>query len=77
MPTRVAACVCEQLTVSCSGDPAHVSLCHCLIAAFFPRENVRVAGDATAYTRQSESGYPITLLLLSPLRVDRVLEGQP
>jgi hypothetical protein len=25
-----------------------------------PRENVRVAGDATAYTRQSDSGYPVT-----------------
>ena len=71
MPTSVAACVCEQLTVSCSGDPAHVSLCHCLacqrrtgstygIAAFYPRENVRMAGDATAYTRQSDSGYPVT-----------------
>src|SRR4029077_9676773 len=30
IPTRVAACVCEQLTVSSSGDPTHVSLCHCL-----------------------------------------------
>ena len=71
MPTSVAACVCEQLTVSCSGDPAHLSLCHCLacqrrtgstygIAAFYPRENVRMAGDATAYTRQSDSGYPVT-----------------
>ena len=47
MPTSVAACVCEQLTVSCSGDPAQVTLCHCLacqrrtgstygIAAFYP-----------------------------------------
>jgi len=71
MATSVAACVCEQLTVSCSGDPAQVSLCHCLacqrrtgstygIAAFYPRENVMVAGDATAYTRQSDSGYPVT-----------------
>jgi hypothetical protein len=71
MPTNVAACVCGQLTVSCSGDPAQVSLCHCLacqrrtgstygIAAFYPRENVRVAGDATTYTRQSDSGYPVT-----------------
>jgi len=71
MPTSVAACVCEQLTVSCSGDPAQVSLCHCLacqrrtgstygIAAFYPRENVRVAGDATAYTRPSDSGYTVT-----------------
>ena len=30
------------------------------IAAFYPREKVRVAGDATAYTRQSDSGYPVT-----------------
>jgi hypothetical protein len=71
MPTSVAACVCGQLTVSCSGDPAQVSLCHCLacqrrtgstygIVAFYPRENVSVAGDATAYTRQSDSGYPVT-----------------
>jgi hypothetical protein len=46
--------------VSCSGDPAQVSLCHCLacqrrtgntygIAAFYPRENVRVAGDAETW----------------------------
>jgi hypothetical protein len=71
MPTRVAACVCGQLTASCSADPAQVSLCYCLscqrrtgstygIAAFFPRENVRVAGDAAVYTRKSDSGYPVT-----------------
>ena len=30
MLTRFAACVCGQLTASCSGDPAQVSLCHCL-----------------------------------------------
>jgi hypothetical protein len=71
MLARLATCVCGRLTASCSSDPAHVSLCHCLacqrrtgstygIAAFFPRENVRVAGDATAYTRESDSGYPVT-----------------
>src|ERR1700739_1990032 len=71
MPTNVAACVCGQLTVSCSGDPAQISLCHCLacqrrtgstyvIAAFFPRENVMVAGGAAAHTRQSDSGYSVT-----------------
>jgi hypothetical protein len=70
MLTRVAACVCRRLTASCSGDPAQVSLGHCLacqrrtgstygIAAFYPRKNVRVTGDATAYTRQSDSGYPV------------------
>ena len=62
MTNRFAACVCGQLTVSCTGEPAQVSLCHCLacqrrtgstygIAAFFPRESVVVAGDAKAYTR--------------------------
>jgi len=71
MPTRLATCVCGQLTASCSGDPPQVSLCHCLacqrrtgstygVAAFFPRENVIVAGDAKAYTRSSDSGYPVT-----------------
>jgi hypothetical protein len=71
MPTRLATCVCGQLTAICSGDPAQVSLCHCLacqrrtvstygVAAFFPRENVIVAGDTKAYTRSSDSGYPVT-----------------
>jgi hypothetical protein len=86
MPTRVAACLCEQLTVSCSGDPAQVTLCHCLacqrrtgstygIAAFYPRENVRVAGDATTYTRQSDSGYPVTFYFC-PI-ADRLCTGRP
>src|SRR5277367_2578717 len=71
MATRVATCVCGQLTASCSGDPTSVSLCHCLqcqrrtgstygIAAFFARENVTVAGDSEAYARGSDSGYPVT-----------------
>jgi hypothetical protein len=57
--------------VSCSGDPAQVSLCHCLacqrrtgsiygIGAFFARETITVAGDAKAYTRSSDSGYSVT-----------------
>jgi hypothetical protein len=71
MLARIATCVCGRLTASCSGDPAQVSLCHCLacqrrtgstygIAAFYPSDNVMVAGNATAYTRQSDSGYPVT-----------------
>jgi hypothetical protein len=71
MPTRLATCVCGQLIVSCSGDPAQVSLCHCLacqrrtgstygIGAFFARETIIVAGDSKAYTRSSDSGYPVT-----------------
>jgi hypothetical protein len=71
MPTRFATCVCGQLTASCSGDPAQVSLCHCLacqrrtgstygIAAFFLRENVVVAGEARAYSRSSDSGHLVS-----------------
>ena len=76
MPTRVAACVCGQLTASCSGHPDLVSLCHCLacqrrtgstygIAAFFPRENVIVAGNAKAYIRSSDSGYTVSFSIAS------------
>src|SRR5215469_8635369 len=71
MTNRFAACVCGQLTANCSGDPAQVSLCHCLacqrrtgstygIAAFFPHESVVVTGNAKAYTRSSDSGYSVT-----------------
>jgi Glutathione-dependent formaldehyde-activating enzyme len=84
MLTRFAACVCGQLTASCSGDPVQVSLCHCFacqrrtgstygIAAFFPRESVVVAGHAKAYTRSSDNGYAVTFFL-SQLRVDCILE---
>jgi Glutathione-dependent formaldehyde-activating enzyme len=47
------------------------------IAAFFPRENVIVADDATAYTRQSDSGYPVTFYFCPHCGVDRVLKGRP
>jgi hypothetical protein len=71
MSVRFAACVCGQLTARCSGDPAQVSLCHCLacqrrtgstygIAAFFPRETVALTGDAKAYTRSSDSRHSVT-----------------
>lgn len=48
-----------------------VSLCHCLacqkrtgstfgIAAFFPRAAVAASGAESTFTRQSESGFPVT-----------------
>jgi hypothetical protein len=69
--TRVARCVCGQLTASCLGDPASVSLCHCLqcqrrtgstygIAAFFPTNNVTLTGKARRFTRSSDSGKPVS-----------------
>jgi len=71
MVTRDATCVCGSLTVRCTGEPAKVSLCHCLdcqkrtgstygIAAFFRRENVVSQGATRSYTRPSDSGYPVT-----------------
>jgi hypothetical protein len=68
---RTAACSCGQLSARCQGEPAKVSVCHCLacqrrtgpafgIAAFFPREAVGVSGQAAAFIRPSDSGHLVT-----------------
>ena len=60
MATRRASCSCGQLTVEVEGDPVRVSICHCLgcqrrtgsvfgVQARWPREQVRIDGDATEY----------------------------
>jgi hypothetical protein len=70
MMPRKAQCACGRLQVACEGDPALVSLCHCLecqrrtgstygIAAFFPREAVAVSGAASLYSRTSDSGFAV------------------
>jgi hypothetical protein len=69
--TRTATCSCGDVSVTCTGEPAKVSLCHCLecqkrtgstygIAAFFPREAVAASGETHAYTRPSDSGHDVT-----------------
>jgi len=71
MSTRTAICSCGRLSAVCAGDPALVSLCHCTecqkrtgspfgIAAFFLRERVTAEGPSTRFTRQSDSGFPVT-----------------
>jgi hypothetical protein len=71
MVARTATCSCGQLAIKCEGEPASVSLCHCLecqrrtggpfgIAAFFPRTAVTASGRATDYVRPSDSGFPVT-----------------
>lgn len=71
MPTRHAACCCGQLRVACEGEPIRISMCHCLecqrrtgsvfgTQARFARGQVRIEGDATAFTRLGDSGEPIT-----------------
>ncbi|MGH8855531.1 MAG: GFA family protein [Telluria sp.] len=67
MLTRLASCSCGQLTASVTGDPVRNSICHCLACqrrtgsvfgqqARFPRENVTVSGQSTAYTRAGDEG---------------------
>ncbi len=69
---RDGACQCGHLVIQCSGEPAAVSLCHCLdcqrrtgsifgIGAFFAKEHVTVTGGTpTAFRRDSNSGSTIT-----------------
>lgn len=67
---RRASCACGDLVAVCSGDPAKVSLCHCLacqrrtgstygIAAFFHKEEVSTQGAAATYSRPSDSGHDV------------------
>jgi hypothetical protein len=69
--TRTARCACGQLTLQCAGEPNKVSVCHCTecqrrtgsafgIAAFYDREKVGISGVSTVYTRDSDSGFPVT-----------------
>jgi hypothetical protein len=68
--TRTATCACGQLSVTCTGEPALVSLCHCRdcqlrtgsafgVAAFFRAEEVTPRGDARRWERVADSGYRI------------------
>jgi hypothetical protein len=70
MVTRIATCACEQLRVTCVGDPVRISLCHCLdcqkrtgstygVAAFFSRTDVKVNGVFQTFGRSSDSGFAV------------------
>ena len=71
MTTRRAACSCGQLDLTVQGEPARVSMCHCLECqrrtgavlsnqARFRREQITFAGKSTAWTRKAESGNALT-----------------
>ncbi len=79
--TRTANCCCGNLRAFCEGEPAKVSLCHCLacqkrtggtygIAAFFRDGDVSVHGRSSVFTRVGESGFPVIFHFLSRLRLD-------
>jgi hypothetical protein len=65
--TRTAACACGQLSAACEGEPARISVCHCLEcqrrsgSAFsaqstWPAEQVTISGRSVAWERTSEDG---------------------
>ncbi|MBS0245784.1 MAG: GFA family protein [Proteobacteria bacterium] len=71
MTVRHASCSCGQLHLTVDGEPARVSMCHCLECqrrtgavisnqARFKTEQVTVSGKATTWQRTAESGSVIT-----------------
>ena len=68
---RTASCSCGQLRVVTTGEPARVSLCHCLACqkrtgsvfgaqARFAEADVTVVGESRPYARVAESGHTLT-----------------
>lgn len=72
MSIHRAACSCGKLEIVCEGEPARVSMCHCLECqrrtgavfgnqAWFGRAQiVSTAGNPTQFTRQSDAGRSVT-----------------
>jgi hypothetical protein len=68
MTTRSAACNCGQLSLACEGEPARISMCHCLecqrrtgsvfgTQAWFPRERITsIIGRSTTFNRLADNG---------------------
>jgi hypothetical protein len=65
------SCACGAVTVRAAGDPATVSMCHCLqcqkrtgstysVHAYFTREAVTVEGRTQAFRRTGDTGCYIT-----------------
>ena len=68
---RTASCSCGQLTVTTTGEPVRISVCHCLacqrrtgstfgVQARFPRDAVTVTGRGARYVRTADSGKTVT-----------------
>lgn len=68
--SRSARCACGQVQLDSTGEPAKISVCHCLdcqrrtgsafgVAVFFAREQVRISGETKVYSRDSGSGFPV------------------
>jgi hypothetical protein len=64
---RIARCACGEVQVACRGEPARVSVCHCLDCqrrtgsafsynATFRADQVRTAGKVSIYTSLGDEG---------------------
>jgi hypothetical protein len=64
---RRASCSCGKLQIACEGEPARVSVCHCLACqkrtgsvfgaqARFARDKVTIEGASTEYVRVGDEG---------------------
>ena len=71
MTSRRATCSCGQLHLTIEGEPARISMCHCLECqrrtgavisnqARFHREQITFTGKSTAWARTAESGNGLT-----------------
>jgi hypothetical protein len=71
MSARHAACSCGQIRLAIEGEPARISMCHCLACqrrtgavisnqARFLRDQVAITGKAATWTRTAESGSVVT-----------------
>jgi hypothetical protein len=67
MTNRTASCSCGQLRLTCEGEPARVSICHCLecqkrtgsvfaAQARFPRDRVTAEGRSAQWSRRGDEG---------------------
>ena len=67
MSERIGTCSCEQLKITCEGEPLRVSVCHCFACqrrsgapfaaqARWPNEKVRTEGIAHEWKRISDEG---------------------
>jgi len=65
--THTASCRCGQLSLTATGEPVRVSVCHCLNcqkrsgSAFaaqvrFPADQVAIEGDSTSFAIAGDSG---------------------
>ena len=69
--SHTATCRCGQLRVTATGDPARVSVCHCLdckkrsgsafaVQARWPVSQVTIAGESKTWRHRADSGNRIT-----------------